>query len=340
MQAVPKKSGSSVHEPQLPSARINQIRDRFEKHLDDNRGQITQAKVAKAIDYSEGVISTWRKGTYAGNSADVALAIERYLTTFDRRRAAEGGLTFVRTSIARRVEDAIVMAEATRKIALIINDAGVGVTEALRHYRDAHEGAVLLECDPSMNGKWALLTALLDVVTSGGCRMRPADAMREIVQRLEGTDRTILVDEAHCLTKPECFEMLRRAADRAGVGLAICGNEHTYQGRGGNGGSALALATSYMQFERRIVRRLRLRASEIKRADLRLVLGQLLPASVLDDEMLAKFMAEAHSAGGIGRCIAVAQTARIVARSHEPQTKHVLRAFRVVTEEEEPGGDA
>jgi DNA transposition AAA+ family ATPase len=339
------KSGPSVHEPQLPKDRIDEIRQRLRKHLDDNRGTVSQSKVAAATEkpdgrghYSDAAITHFLGDTYPSGVGTIALAVERYLNTYDRQQAAAGGLGFVRTSIARRVEDAILQAEATQKIALIINDAGVGITEALLHYRDTHDGTVLIECDPSMNSKWALTTELLAVASAGACRMRPADAMREVVRQLAGRNRTILVDEAHHLTKPDCIEMLRRAADRSRVALVLAGNESTYQGRNG-GGSALATSTAYMQFERRVIRRLRIRAGEIKRSDVRLVLAQMLPESVLGDDILGKFVTEAHHNGGIGRCIAVAQTARMLARSQEPLQKHVLRAFKVVSEDED-GGDA
>jgi DNA transposition AAA+ family ATPase len=329
------RSGSS-REPQLPQDRVDSVRNRLQKHLDDNE-EISQVKVAKSIGKSAGVISLLLKGTYTGNVSAVARDVERYLETFDRRRAASGSLAFARTSIARRIEQTIEMAEAARKIAIIATDSGVGATETLRNYTLTHPGVVLLECDPATVGTpWALLTELLAVVTNDGGRLRPADATRAIVKTLSGTDRTILVDEAHYLSNPKCVDVLRRISDRSGVGLVLCGNASTYQGS--LGGSSMLSSTSYTQFQRRSIRRMRIKASEIKLGDLRLVLSQMIEDPVLT-EVLPKLEIEAHERGGIGRVVAIIQVARMLAKKAAITRAHVLRAISVISEDDDLGGE-
>jgi hypothetical protein len=165
-----------------------------------------------------------------------------------------------------------------------------------------------------------------------------SDAFEAVVAALAGSDgrgtnRTILVDEAHYLENPRCFDTLRRASDRGRVGLVIVYNAEKYQGRG-RSRTMLLNTIGYTQFERRVVCKLRISADSITENDLRLVLGQAIPEDVLS-ETLPVLLQEAHNNGGIGRCATLVQNARMNAGRQPLKAKHIYRVLEALSGSEE-----
>jgi DNA transposition AAA+ family ATPase len=317
------KRGALTEAPLTTEAQVAETRLRAVRHHEDNPG-LSQTKTARLIGIGAATYSQWLNEKYAGDNADVARKVSRYLSTFAQQRAAQGDFTYVQTSVDERIVNSIERAKATRKISLIQTESGVGASVTLSNYA-AENDCPLLECDPSMANPWPLLTALQRVVLGPSSRLRSNDAFEAIVTALRGTSRTILVDEAHYLHKPECFDLLRRASDRGNVGLVIVGNANRFQGRAANAGSIFG-ATAYTQFKRRVIARQSITADSITANDLRMVLGQSLEPALLE-ETIEKWLHVAHNHGGVGRCTTLLQDARMNAAPRALAVKHIFRAI-------------
>jgi len=317
-----RSSGSSDHEPPASktySVHAEQVRRRALKHHEDNPSS-TQTEVSKKINKSVSTYSYFLSGAYTGDIEKVANAVERYLNLNDQQYLAGAQPLFVETSIASNIEKALLAGRVTRKIVVISTDSGVGASMTLERYAKTHEGAThLFSCTPAMNTKWGLLGAVLRtlITRDSSRRVSPQSAFDELVSALKGSDRLLIFDESHFLTQDN-IDVLRCLHDQTGCALALVGNDSTHQGRfrdfsGGRGMKSIA----YTQFKRRIIKALRIRATDITPEDLALVVGQLLPAKVLK-ETIARLVIEATTNGGIGRVVAIVQLARMYA--DDPQT--------------------
>lgn len=326
VQLPQNKSGSSANEPQLSTERVDRVRQRLRKHLNDNP-EISQAKIAKRISLSSGTVSTFLAGTYAGDNGAVSQAIENYLDLYEQQRAIGSGPAFVKTSIAARIERAIFMAEATCGVSVIATQSGLGKTRTIFNYRESHPSAVYMPAAPDLNTKWAVLSELSIVVTKDDSgRGKLAHARHSIINTLAGTDRAVIIDEAHFLNQ-EGIDELRCIHDQARVPLILVGNESCYEGFRGTGQAARGMgSTSYTQFASRVVARLHLGAHDITQRDIRLVGGQMVPESVIV-EALPPLQYEAVNNGGFRRIVNILRVAQMFANGKPVTKAHVVRAI-------------
>jgi len=332
------KSGSPPGggEPLLPDDRIEGIRSRLRKHLDDSE-DVSQTKVAKKTGYSVSTLSLFLGDTYNGDVSGVARAVETYLNLYAQKSSVALQPRFVKTSVATKIERAIFMAKMTSGISVIATQSGVGATWALRDHIRKYPMSISVECSPDIGTKWALLTELLQIF--GKENRRPAFARRAIVESLTGTDRTILVDEAHYLTQ-ECVDVLRRIHDQAEVALVLAGNESVYEGfrSKANGGESRGMAAmSYTQLRGRLAARLVLRSADITQHDIRLVAMQMVDAEVVD-AVLPQLRGEALNNGGLRRVVRIMQVAQMLASAKNGGGVKKGHVFRAIDEIKELGG--
>jgi DNA transposition AAA+ family ATPase len=259
--ASKNKSGpaAGTAEPQLSEERIDEIRQRLRKHLNDN-GEVTQAEVSRAISYSTAAVAQFLSDSYRGNLSNIGRAIDRHLDLYEQQRSIGAQPHYVKTSTVKKIERAIFMAQATRGIAIVATQTGVGLTMAFAEYVRRFPLSVQLQCSPEMDTRWPLLSELLAVL--GRHNRRPAEARRDIVEAITGTDRMLLIDESHYLSQ-ECVDIIRRIHDQAGVPVVFGGNESTYQGfktRSSGSMNRGMGAMAYTQLRGRLAARVQLRA--------------------------------------------------------------------------------
>jgi DNA transposition AAA+ family ATPase len=331
--ATRSKSGppAGTGEPQLPSERIDQIRTRLRKHINDNEDEVSQAKIARAVSYSSAAIAQFLSNSYAGNASNIARAIERHIDLYEQQKSIGAQPLYVKTSTVKKIERAIFMAQATRGIAIIATQTGVGLSMAFNEHIRRYPLTLKLECSPEMGSRWALLTELLQII--GKENRRPADARRAIVDSLAGTDRTLLVDESHYLSQ-ECVDIIRRIHDQAGVPVVLGGNEATYQGfRTRNYGSANRgmEAMAYTQLRGRLAARLQVRSEDITTNDIRLVATQMAPADAIEDA-IEQLKNESLFNGGLRRVVRIIHMAQMLASGKGIKKAHVLRAIEEITQ--------
>ncbi|MFV2030626.1 AAA family ATPase [Neisseria sp. S1] len=180
-----------------------------------------QSHVAKAIGMSSAVISTYLAGTYKGDVAKLEEKIAAYLTLEENRRADRKlKIDYVRTKSGKRAGDILSLAHVDNQAVVIIGQAGLGKTSALRDYAARYPDVILIEADPTYTAK-VLLKSIADKVgskTDGSLN----DMLTGIIEKLTASGRLIAVDEAESLPY-RALECLRRIHDRAEVGLALVG---------------------------------------------------------------------------------------------------------------------
>ena len=180
-----------------------------------------QTYVAKAIGMTSPVISSYLNGVYSGNVENLENKISAFLNLEEIRRADRKlNINYVRTKSSKRVNDILGLAHADNQAVVIIGQAGLGKTSALRDYAKRNPDIILIEADPTFTAKVLLKTIAEKVGSETKGTLN--DMLNGIIYKLTDSGRLIAVDEAESLPY-RALECLRRIHDRADVGLALVG---------------------------------------------------------------------------------------------------------------------
>lgn len=182
---------------------------------------LSQAQVASQLGKSPAVVSQYLKGVYKGDVGSIDKAVEQ-LVSRSIDKAKDVKTDFVMTKTAERILETCALAHAMNDIYLVIGEAGLGKTMALKQYVVQNPSVIMIEIDPTFSVK-VLLTELcnkLGIVITGSKSNH--HMMDLIVEKLKGSERLLIVDEAELLAyKP--LEILRRIHDKAGIGMVLAG---------------------------------------------------------------------------------------------------------------------
>lgn len=180
-----------------------------------------QTFVAKSIGMTSAVISTYLAGSYKGNIATLEERLDAFLARESARRADRKlEIGYVKTRTGRRAGDILGLAHLDSQAVVIVGQAGLGKTSALRDYAARNPDVVLIEADPTYTAKVLLKTIAEKVGSDAKGTLN--DMLNGIIAKLMGSGRLIAVDEAESLPY-RALECLRRIHDRAEIGLALVG---------------------------------------------------------------------------------------------------------------------
>lgn len=181
----------------------------------------TQAAVARAIGVSDSAISQWLGGKYKGDVKSLEHAITGFLQ-LDGERSEKRRITlpFVMTSAAGRVFDACRMAHLDGEIGVVIGEAGIGKTTAVKEYATRNSNVILVEADLGYTARDLFAELHRKCGFDGlGSINRMKD---DVIDKLKGSGRLIVIDEAEHLPV-RALDLVRRINDKAGVGILFCG---------------------------------------------------------------------------------------------------------------------
>ena len=182
---------------------------------------LSQAAVARALGVSTAAVSTFLKGNYAGNVAEFENKIRGFLALqAERQKGAKQGLKYVATPSAQQMYLLIRMAHTECEPVALYGGAGLGKTAALKEYARQNKDSVLIETDPSFTARVLVVEIAkeIGVGVSGSLN----DILADIVAKLKGSGRVLLIDEAELLPL-RALEVIRRIHDKAGVGVVLAG---------------------------------------------------------------------------------------------------------------------
>lgn len=194
---------------------IDMLKDYIEKT------KFSQSKIATMLGVSPAVVSQYLKGEYKGDVEAVDKKVAQMLER-QAEKAKDVKTDFVMTKTANRILEICGLAHAMSDIYLVIGEAGLGKTMALKQYVSQNSNVIMLEIDPTFSVKVLLneLCNKLGIVVSGSKSNH--HMMDLIVEKLKGSERLLIIDEAELLAyKP--LEILRRIHDKAGIGIILAG---------------------------------------------------------------------------------------------------------------------
>ncbi len=163
---------------------------------------VSKKAVAKAVGYSPGVISEFLKGTYAGNSGQVAIDLDDWLVEEEQRRAKQDQPDFVWTNIALHIQGIAQYCLDYRKVGLVYGPttSGLGKTTALeaihRELGPRRSGLITIKKgDANPTSLLCLICGALGIDQGRSASQK----IERITEALKGRSYILLIDQIHNL---------------------------------------------------------------------------------------------------------------------------------------------
>lgn len=190
------------------------------RDLMNNKGY-QQKQVAQLLGVSVATVSLYLKGEYNGNVSDIDRKVEELIER-DKAKVVEAkyNTAFVPTLAARRGMEVMQFAHIEGEINVIYGSAGLGKTQMLKEYERRNSSAILIEVDPSCTPK-VLLRKIAEAI-GANARGVNNELLDSIVNKLKGSERLLMIDEAELLST-RSLEFIRRIHDLTGVGVVLAG---------------------------------------------------------------------------------------------------------------------
>lgn len=218
--------------------RNENIKERLEAYMKESG--LSQAKIAPLIGVSMTALSQYRNGIYKGDVKAVESKIEEYMETVEEQQAQEEKAQpykavedYIPTSVSEDIYRMIRYAQVNGGIAIAHGDAGIGKTKAAQKYvRENPTQAIYLEMSPVAGTLGNMLRLFARTLKLPESRNK-MELMLSIREKLEGTNKVIIIDEAQHL-KLSALEQIRTLADpnsitgTKGVGIVLIGNTEVY----------------------------------------------------------------------------------------------------------------
>lgn len=211
---------------ELPDNQRSAIRRLHAYYTENN---LSLEETAKLIGYGSGaIVGLIFRGKYDARLDSAVHEIESFFDLLDRR--AEGRkLSFITTTLTKRLWDICDAALEFQRIAFIYGDQQIGKTEALLAYRDAHNhGSTIYVRMPTGGALGSFLRELARALRIG--ENLSNTRLRERI-KLAFDDRMLLiVDETHLAIKEsgrsqrsvESIDFVREIFDERKCGVVLC----------------------------------------------------------------------------------------------------------------------
>lgn len=223
---------------------------------------LSQAKIAKKMNVSEGTVSGFLSGTYKAMESIVP-KVQQLIRIESKKEVEPKEPDFKMTTVSSTVLNLIKYCHVSGKIGIAYGDAGIGKTMAIKKYKkDNPDTAVVITISPcfaTITGVNELLADELHVHEKVSRKIQ-----KEAINKLRGSNKVVIIDEAQHLTV-RVINHLRCIADGSGVGMAFIGNEEIYIKMRGSGQAA------YAQLYSRIADPEHLLTTDIKKDDIKLL---------------------------------------------------------------------
>jgi DNA transposition AAA+ family ATPase len=247
----------------------------------DEKG-ISQSRCAQQLGMSGATVSTWLKGEYKGNIGEIDIKVKAYLQQRRERdlfRDCEG--LVAQTSTLERLHKFARMIHNERKIGACVASPGKGKTIGVYKYMQDNPTSILIETDYTYTGP-VVFSELHKMLHCGSGRGEFHAIYSEVIERLRGSERLLIIDEAEYLSY-KALELIRRLHDKAGIGILLVGTRKLIDNLKGSKGQ-------YAQLFSRI-RYVDLDTNELSNADVEKIVSLYVPASAA---MAKTFALQSH----------------------------------------------
>ncbi len=207
------------NEGKLSDAQRQQALENFNAYR--LRQDISVGDVARQVDAPrESTIRDMLKGVFRENADDHIRTLNNWVEQHARQQAVKLKGKFVDTKVALDVLNMAKLVRENQTMGLVVGPAGIGKTRCAQALHETYVGSVLLTVGTGAHhpkGLTSLLAEQLGVRGPGALKSQFTfrSQLERIVARLEGSNRLIIIDEAHKLNN-EALELVRELHDATG----------------------------------------------------------------------------------------------------------------------------
>ena len=190
--------------------------------IDLRTNGLSNPKLAGKLGCSSAVISQWLSPEGNQYPADI-IKWERRADDFLRNEARRkaSGVETTSCEVTRQLTAAFELVRKTNDVGVIMAEAGYGKTRGVEAYVTDNPTALLFTVKSWASDKGSIEGALFVACNFGGYDHRTKRAVF-LAQKLTGTDRLLIVDDAHKLTRP-ALQWLFDFTDETQTPLALVG---------------------------------------------------------------------------------------------------------------------
>ena len=199
---------------------IRRVEDYLAAHEEVSREQF-----AKMAGISGGALSSFLKGKYQGRVDVVAQKIAAVLETEESREGAVMTVKepdIVETDVMQKMIFGFQYANDRNDIICIYGAPGIGKTVTVNWWVETHPNSICFTASPNIHNGRDVMEEILEAIGKKQTGRNKA-LEKSIVQILKGSNRAIIIDEAHFL-RLSALETLRRIHDITDVPLILVGN--------------------------------------------------------------------------------------------------------------------
>ena len=184
-------------------------------------------RIAGMIGRSAAAVSQYANYKYEGAIPEIEKDIATLLRREEDLQFVQATRMFCSTQPSILLWEVLEYCDGKQKMGAALAASGIGKTETCREYKRRNRSSIFVTADISTRSVGSVLRLIAKA--SGGVPRRGtiSDMLHAIIDRLKGSRRLIIIDDAHFLTW-EAFEATRKIHDCAGIGIVYVGQERLY----------------------------------------------------------------------------------------------------------------
>lgn len=200
-----------------------QLRQQLQKYKD--REGLSLKDLGKRIDASEAMVSRYLSDRFEGDVGGIELKIRDLIKLDEMRALVIQEIETFPTLVTKQVHNALELIRKNSHVGLIFGDAGVGKSRAIQLYTSKTPLSLQITLSRfSGSDTNGIITAIWrQIDTSAYRRKRDGNRGSFLVERLKGSGRMLIIDNAHRLTRVG-REALFDFHDATGCPIALVGN--------------------------------------------------------------------------------------------------------------------
>ncbi|WP_455089087.1 AAA family ATPase [Peptoanaerobacter stomatis] len=188
---------------------------------------MSNRKFADKIDVAESTFSRYMKGDYPNPTA-IEDKIGEFLEKEEKRNSSfiKDSVGFAMTTISKKIINVLEYSYIQKVISCIYGDAGIGKTYTTKNWIANRNDIYFVTVTPTFATPRPFLKLLASKLKTSKTGSQD-EVYLEIIEKLEGTDKMIIIDEAQHLTK-KTLEIIRSINDSTSTAITLIGNELIY----------------------------------------------------------------------------------------------------------------
>jgi DNA transposition AAA+ family ATPase len=191
------------------------------------RAGLSDRQIAKKLARSAAQLSQYVNRKFVGDLAEFEKDVENLLRREEDLQFVSDSKSFCSTTAATLMWEVMQFCDERRKMGAVLAPSGTGKTDTCIEYKKQNRPTVYVTAHIKSHTAGAVLKLIAKPLIGTIYRHSLAELLDAVIERLKGSSRLLLIDDAHFLSW-EAFEMVRKIHDCGGVGVVYVGQERLY----------------------------------------------------------------------------------------------------------------